>query len=60
MRKRSWETRQLWVYCRRDYRTTGVLAAPVVHPAYPEPLWLVVARLAACRRERGLRQAWPF
>jgi hypothetical protein len=43
--KRSWNHQDLWDVRRRCWRKTGVLAAPVHHPDYPQlPLWLVVAR----------------
>lgn len=42
--KRSWEQRLVWDAHRREWRKTGVVAIPISHPAYPGPLWLVVAR----------------
>ncbi len=34
----------MWDAKQRRYRSTGVVAAPVRHPLYPGPLWLVVSR----------------
>jgi hypothetical protein len=42
--KRAWGTRDLWDGRRHCWRKTGVLACPVTHPSYAQPLWLVVAR----------------
>lgn len=43
--KRSWDHRLLWDSHKRAYRKTGVLAAVVRHPCFPQhPLWLVVSR----------------
>lgn len=42
--KRSWQQREVWDAKQRRYRSTGVVAAPVRHPLYPGPLWLVVSR----------------
>lgn len=52
MHKRSWDSRQLWDYRRRDYRTTSVIATPVWHTAYPAALWLVVVR------QKGRKAPW--
>jgi hypothetical protein len=42
--KRSWQQREVWDAKQRRYRSTGVIAAPVRHPLYPGPLWMVVSR----------------
>ncbi len=43
-RYRSWGSRLLPEGRRRVERKIGLVAIPVRHPAYPDPLWLVVAR----------------
>jgi Transposase DDE domain len=43
-RYRSWGHCLLPQGRRRAKRKIGVVAIPVAHPAYPDPLWLVVAR----------------
>lgn len=42
--KRSLDRRQVWDARRHCYRTMGVVFAPVTHPDYKQPLWLVVSR----------------
>ena len=42
--KRSQDHRQIWDLNRRQYRKTGVVAAPVGHPRVDGVLWLVVSR----------------
>jgi hypothetical protein len=42
--KRAWQQRLLWDAKHQEWRSTGVLAVPVRHSAYPGPLWLVVSR----------------
>jgi hypothetical protein len=42
--KRSLERRPIWDARRRCLRTMGVIFAPVQHPDYRQPLWLVVSR----------------
>lgn len=50
--KRAWEQREVWDGRRRRWAVGGVLAAPVRHPAFPQPLWLVVSRL------KGRKHPW--
>ena len=50
--KRSFDHRQIWDCNRRQYRKTGIVAAPVRHPQLDDQLWLVVSRPG-----RG-RQPW--
>ena len=42
--KRSQDHRQIWDLNRRQYRKTGIVAAPVSHPKVDGALWLVVSR----------------
>ena len=42
--KRSMDSRLIWDARRRCWRKTGLIFAPVRHPAHEAPLWLVVAR----------------
>ncbi len=42
--KRSQDHRQIWDSSRRQYRKTGIIAAPVRHPRMDDELWLVVSR----------------
>jgi hypothetical protein len=65
--KRSWGSRDLWDGRRHCWRTTRVLALPVTHPAYPQQLWLVVARrgggespwyLLTTESVQSVEQAW--
>ncbi len=42
--KRSQDHRQIRDFHRRQYRKTGILAAPVRHPQLDEEMWLVVSR----------------
>jgi hypothetical protein len=42
--KRSWAQRQVWDARRHQWYQAGVLAVPVRHPDYQQPLWLVVSR----------------
>lgn len=42
--KRSQDYRQIWDCRRRCFRKTGIVFAPVKHPSYEFPLWLVVSR----------------
>lgn len=42
--KRSWTQRQVWDGRRKQWFQAGVLAVPVRHPDYDQPLWLVVSR----------------
>ena len=42
--KRSQDHRQIWDCNRRQYRKTGIVAAPVHHPQMDDQLWLVVSR----------------
>ena len=42
--KPSQDHRQLWDLHRRQYRKTGIVAAPVRHPQIDGDLWLVVSR----------------
>ena len=42
--KRSQDYRQIWDCNRRQYRKTGIVAAPVHHPQMADQLWLVVSR----------------
>ena len=42
--KRSMDSRLIWDARRRCWRKTGLIFAPVRHPAHVTPLWLVVAR----------------
>lgn len=46
--KRSSDHRNIWDAPRRCYRKTGIVFAPVTHPDYDSPLWLVV-----CRQGKG-------
>jgi hypothetical protein len=43
-RRRSWGERQVWDARRRPWFQAGVVAIPVTHPDYAQPLWLVVCR----------------
>jgi hypothetical protein len=43
-RRRSWGERQVWDARRRQWFQAGVVAIPVTHPDYQQPLWLVVCR----------------
>jgi DDE family transposase len=43
-RRRSWGERQVWDARRRGWFQAGVVAIPVTHPDYAQPLWLVVSR----------------
>lgn len=43
-RRRSWGERQVWDARRRQWFQAGVVAIPVTHPDYAQPLWLVVCR----------------
>jgi Transposase DDE domain len=43
-RRRSWGERQVWDARRRQWFQAGVVAIPVTHPDYQQPLWLVVSR----------------
>lgn len=36
--------RQVWDARRRQWFQAGVVAIPVTHPDYEQPLWLVVSR----------------
>ena len=42
--QRSWGQQQVWDTRRRCFRKGGIVALPVTHSAYPEPLWLVLSR----------------
>ena len=42
--KHSQDHRQIWDLHRRQYRKTGILAAPVRHPKVEGEMWLVVSR----------------
>lgn len=42
--KRSVDSRNIWDARRHCWRKTGLVFAPVRHPAHESPLWLVVAR----------------
>ncbi|HEX7022173.1 MAG TPA: hypothetical protein VF171_04900 [Trueperaceae bacterium] len=42
--KRSQDHRLIWDARKRCFRKTGLLLMSVYHPAYPDPLWLVVSR----------------
>lgn len=42
--KRSQDHRELWDVHQHCYRKTGIVFAPVRHPAIDRPLWLVVSR----------------
>ena len=42
--KRSQDHRMIWDFNRRCYRKIGIVTAPVKHPDYDYPLWLVVSR----------------
>jgi len=43
-RKRSWGERRVWDARRQQWFQAGVVAIPVTHPDYEQPLWLVVSR----------------
>ena len=43
-RRRSWGERQIWDARRQQWFQGGVVAIPVTHPDYEQPLWLVVSR----------------
>lgn len=43
-RRHSWGERQVWDARRRQWFQAGVVAIPVTHPDYEQPLWLVVSR----------------
>lgn len=42
--KRSWAHRQVWDARRHPWYQAGVVAVPVRHPDFAQPLWLVVSR----------------
>lgn len=42
--KRSWAQRQVWDARRHQWFQAGVVAVPVRHPDFAQPLWLVVSR----------------
>ena len=42
--KRSVDHRMLWDINRRQYRNTGIVYLPVLHPQVDQYLWLVVSR----------------
>lgn len=51
--KRSQDHQRLWFGRDRCWRTVGVVAVPVTHPAFPDqPLWLIASRPG------GGRQPW--
>ena len=48
--KRSIEHRLLWDINRREFRKTGIVFAPVLHPQMEEQLWLIVSPPGKGRR----------
>ena len=57
--KRSQDHRQIWDLNRRQYRKTGIVAAPVRHPKVEGELWLVVSRPGKGRKPWYLLTSEP-
>ncbi len=42
--KKTWERGEVWDGRHHRWRVVGMLALPVQHPTYAQPLWLVISR----------------